>query len=231
MDNDTPDFRTGYIDLLLNILVGIIFISIVSTALINLKVVNQQDGLKKNAEYVAQVEWNPAINCDVDTWVKDGRKHLVYFRHKDDDVMHIERDDQGFTNDWYTPLSSALDSLIPGGSHQTSPPPAAPPTTTATATNEETWVLRGLVPGTYTLNLHLYACHIPGTSTAPHTYINLPVTVKLIRINPKYEVVKEVTVTLERTWEEVTVFNFDLDKSGDATNFTTDQHKFVDVGK
>ena len=93
------DFRTAYIDLLLNFMVSLVFIFVVSSLLINPVQKKQDEGIKKNAQMIIQVNWNPNIDCDVDIWVRDPANNIVYFNERDKGLMHIERDDLGFVND------------------------------------------------------------------------------------------------------------------------------------
>lgn len=188
------DFRTAYIDLLLNFMVGLVFISILSTPIQNK---NTNEGVKKNAEMIIQVDWNPAQDCDVDMWVRDPKGNTVFFNAKDRGLMHIERDDLGFQNDILTFTKELLTGEKPKNDN-----------------NQEIWVLRGKIEGDFTVNLHLYACRNKGVSYKINDPIVVPITVTFIKINPTYQVLRTEQVTIERVWQEITVLNFTLDKDG-----------------
>lgn len=188
------DFRTAYIDLLLNFMVGLVFISILSTPIQNK---SKSEGIKKNAEMIIQVDWNPSQDCDVDIWVRDPMGNIVFFTVKDKGLMHIERDDLGFRND----ILTTAKELVTGNK-------------VTSDTNQEIWVLRGKVQGEFTVNLHLYSCRNEGNQLKVGDPVNVPVTVSVIKVNPDYEVLRKETVTLTRVWQEITVMNMTLDKDG-----------------
>src|SRR4051812_8615361 len=82
------DFRTAYIDLLLNLLTAVLAISVISFALIAKKQ-EQTQGINSKAEMIANMEWSKDIDCDVDIWVRDPRGALVSFQRKDWGIMNI----------------------------------------------------------------------------------------------------------------------------------------------
>ena len=199
------DFRTAYIDVLPNVLTGIIFLFILTTLMIQPQK-KQDEGIKKNAEYIMNVEWHKDIDCDVDVWVQDPANNVVYFQQRDKGIMHLERDDLGFRND--------IVSVVPGN-------------TINVVENRETWVLRGIVPGIYTVNVHLYGCRIDGVAVMMGQDYNVPVMIELFKINPKYTLVTKKEVILNKVWEEISVMNFQLDTNGNVINITNDYKQLV----
>ena len=199
------DFRTAYIDVLLNVLTGIIFLFILTTLMIQPQK-KQDEGIKKNAEYIMNVEWHKDIDCDVDVWVQDPANNVVYFQQRDKGIMHLERDDLGFRND--------IVSVVPGN-------------TINVIENRETWVLRGIVPGIYTVNVHLYGCRIDGVAVMMGQDYNVPVMIELFKINPKYTLVTKKEVILNKVWEEISVMNFQLNTDGNVINITNDYKQLV----
>lgn len=199
------DFRTAYIDVLLNVLTGIIFLFILTTLMIQPQK-KQDEGMKKNAQYVMNVEWESNTDCDVDVWVQDPQNNIVYFQQRDKGVMHLERDDLGFRND--------IVSVVPGN-------------TINVIENRETWVLRGIIPGIYTVNLHLYGCRVDGIAVLLNQDFVVPVTVELFRINPKYTLVTKKEITMNKIWEEATVMNFQLDADGNVIGITNNYKQLV----
>lgn len=203
MKNKKYDFRTAYIDLLINVLTGMVFLFMISTLLIQ---INQkvEDGVKKDAQYIVVMTWPTDIDCDVDMWVRAPDKTIVNFMVKDMPIMHLERDDLGWKND--TPGSA----------------------------NEEIWTLRGKLSGEYTVNIHLYSCrsnNIP-MPVGTHLTFTLPVTVKLIQINPTVVDLLKKTIILDKIWQEKTAFNFTLksDNSFDP-NINLEYHNLVKIRK
>lgn len=73
--------------------------------------------------------------------------------------------------------------------------------------NQEVVTFRGFEAGEYTINAHYYKSE----NQQP-----VPVTVQVVRINPRAEVVYYGTVTLSRPGEEKTAVRFTLDSSGNA---------------
>lgn len=189
------DFRTAFIDLLLNVLCGMVFLFMIATLLINVQK-DTDAGVKKDAQLLANVVWDAALDCDVDVWVEDPEHNVANFQHKDVGLMHIERDDLGFRNDMLDP-----NTLDPGQK------------------NEETWVLRGRMVGDFTVNVHLYSCRIDGVQLNTGDPVNIPVTVELMQINPKYMTVKKVQLTFNAVWDEETAFTFKMNGDGSLTDF------------
>ena len=206
------DFRTAYIDLLLNVLTGIIFLFLLTTMMIQSK--KQDEGIKRDAQYVIVAEWAPNLDCDVDLWVQDPSGEAVWFNRKDFGVMHLERDDMGFRNDFIKDPSGRIISQVDK--------------------NSETWVLRGIVPGEFLVTLHLYSCRYSSDAFKPmpiNASIEVPVKVELIKLNPNYEVLLSETVKIERVWQELTAFNFTLDSNGILISHDNIQRRLVRINE
>lgn len=196
------DFRTAYIDLLLNVLTAIIFLFMLSTLLIQVKVKKENEGVKRDAQYVINATWDTKLDCDVDLWVRDPNGNVVNFQKKDSGLMHIERDDLGFFNDIITEMTQ---SLFDKNANKN-------------LNNQETWVLRGITAGEYTVNLHLYSCRIEGKALGLGEPFPVKVDVELIRLNPRYLLTHKEIITIEKIWQQVTVMNFTLNADGDVIN-------------
>ena len=205
------DFRTAFIDLLLNFMVSLVFIFVLASMLINVTK-KQDEGIKKNAQMIIQVDWNPDTDCDVDIWVRDPENNIVYFNQRDRGLMHIERDDLGFQND----LLDLAKEFVTGKKVENKD-------------NQEVWVLRGNVAGEFTFNLHLYGCRVEFNSRGIGTIVNLPVSVKIIKINPDYNTILEETVVIEKVWQEITVLNFTLDNDGNVVETNKIQRGLLKV--
>lgn len=205
------DFRTAFIDLLLNFMVSLVFIFVLSSLLIN-PVKKQDEGLKKNAQLMIQIDWDQSTDCDVDIWVRDPNNNVVYFNQRDRGLMHIERDDLGFQND----IIDIAKQFVTGKKIENKD-------------NQEVWVLRGNIEGEFTFNLHLYGCRIEANSRGIGAVVNLPVQAKIIKINPNYRTVYEETITIQKVWQEVTVLNFTLDSNGEIVKVNKTQRNLVKV--
>ncbi len=188
------DFRTAYIDLLLNVLTGIIFLFILTTLLIQPQKKSEDEGIKKNAEMILTASWDGAIDCDVDLWIQDPLGNLVSFQMLSKGLMNIERDDMGFKNDYiYNPTGNLI---------------------LASKDNREIWTLRGKQEGRFIVNLHLYSCRIDNIPLPLFEKIDVPVVIELVKLNPSLDTVITEVVTLKNVWEEKTAFSFIVDQNG-----------------
>lgn len=203
------DFRTAYIDLLLNFLTSIIFIFVLTTILIQAKKQNENEGPRKDAQYIITATWNKEIDCDVDLWVQDPIGNVVSFKVPSNGLMHIERDDMGLKNDYYFNSNNQL--------------------VAKTDENRELWTLRGKIKGEFTVNLHLYACRIDWQAMLLRAPVNLPVMIEVVKLNPSLTSIRKQEIILQRIWDEVTVFNFTLDENGNAISFTNNPKKLIKV--
>lgn len=202
------DFRTAYIDLLLNVLTGIIFLFILTTLLIQPPKKAEDEGAKRKAEMIATVDWPSNLNCDIDIWVRDPQGTVVSFKNKSMGLMHIERDDRGFEGDYIRDERGNIIGTV--------------------TENGETWTLRGIQPGKYIFNLHVYSCrgenYVPLTIGAKH---EVPVTVQLVKVNPTFMTIREVVIMMTEVWQEKTVFSFTLDSSGSVIDIENDNVSLV----
>ena len=207
------DFRTAYIDLLLNILTGIVFLFVLTTLLISAKKI-EQEGILKKAEYIATIEWPLNIDCDVDMWLLDPDGKKVSFNNKDGGLVHLERDDVGFRSDILDlfRLHEIEKDII----------------------NEESIVFRGVKAGEYIINVHLYSCrvkiegsHIPYQLPIREA-INVPVKFKLVKVNP-YSIEHVADVTLTETWQEKNVVKFKMNEDKSIENISNSDIRLVEI--
>lgn len=86
--------------------------------------------------------------------------------------------------------------------------------------NQEVVTLRGTLPGEYVVNLHYYA----STTMKPVT-----ATVRVVKVNPKLEVVYYGSVTLEQKGAEKTAVRFSLGRDGHVQGMNTLFKSIVEV--
>lgn len=202
------DFRTAYIDLLLNVLTGIIFLFLLTTLMIQSK--TQDEGIKKDAQFTIVAEWSPDLDCDVDLWVQDPAGNAVWFNRKDMGIMHLERDDMGTKNDVLKDKAGNVVGEVKN--------------------NSETWVLRGKMAGEFYVTVHLYSCRYDKLNFLPMPVgapVNVPVKIELVKLNPSYKILLTEEVVLRKVWEEQTAFNFTLDADGNLEASDRTQHRLV----
>lgn len=190
MNHKTHDFKTSYIDLLLNLLTSIIFVSILTVTLIAKK---NDEGLSRKAEVVFTAEWNNAMDCDVDVWAMDPSGNITSYQHKNSGLMNLERDDLGFTGDQVIQQDGK---------------------TVKAETNAEYLVFRGLLPGKYFITTHLYSCKVGGISLQPHQAIDVPINTTLTVLNPSLLTLDKQIVTIRKVFDEQPVLSFIVDNTG-----------------
>ena len=183
-----------FIDLLFNILIGFVFLFIVSFLLIN--PIAKRADIEVKAEFLITVMWPDNLEDDVDTYVEDPAGNLVWFRSREPGLMHLDRDDLGKRNDEVVTAAGTI--LFPE--------------------NREIVTLRGIVPGEYVVNIHMYF----KVGEEP-----VPVTVQIDKINP-YSVVVRETIELKEKGEEITVTRFSVKSNGDIIDVNKLPKKLVE---
>lgn len=78
--------------------------------------------------------------------------------------------------------------------------------------NQESVTFRGIVPGEYVVNVYHYVAN---------TGDELPVSVKVEKLNPELQVIFYDTVTLDHRGDEKTAVRFTLDADGNVTDVNT----------
>ena len=121
-----------FTDLLFNVLLGFILLFFISIIFLN----PEEDAGKVDidAEYVITVTWEDYSADDIDTWVEDPKGQVAFYKKRETDILHLDRDDRGMLNDRIVVEGKEIDNPL----------------------NQEVLALRGLMPGEYTVNLHYY---------------------------------------------------------------------------
>jgi hypothetical protein len=177
----------AFLDVLFNTLLCFAALFALSFILINPSKAEKNVEIK--AEFVIVVTWPQELDDDVDVYLEDPVGHLVAFMRREDGLMHLDRDDLGSRNDFINTPAGRVEYLE----------------------NREIVTIRGIVPGEYVLNVHMYAKKSVGEST--------PVTVIVDKINPYGTVVLKM-VELGNTGDEKTVCRFVVDKEGKVKDVT-----------
>jgi hypothetical protein len=167
-------------------------------ALLALRAEPNPGKVDKRAEFIITMSWPDWHPDDVDLYVQDPAGKLVWYNQKDAGLMVLERDDRGDVNDFALVESKKLPVAI----------------------REELVSIRGLIPGEYTVNIHLYH-HI---ATDP-----VPVSVKIEKLNPTVQIVGYRTLLLDHTDEEKTVLRFTLDKDGSVLRTNDVEKSLIDT--
>ena len=164
--------------------IDFLFIILLGLAAILLLMVEQKkvtvENVEKNALYQVIMTWEGDSNNDVDLWVKDPKGRIVGFNRREGgrgSLHSLAHDDLGMIND----LNDG--EVIPE--------------------NREVVSIRGIIPGEYVANCHMYAKRdIEGT---------FRVTAKLIKVKPYVQVIS-VEVLLVTYGDEKTFFRFTFDE-------------------
>ena len=178
--------NTAFLDILFNTLVGFVLLFIIAFLLIS--PVKKKKEIEQKAEYVITVTWPGEFGDDVDSWLEDPTGKIMYFRKKEVGLMHMDRDDLGKLND---------QQFVPGIGVVNYP------------YNREITTIRGIMPGEYVFNVHLYR--------KENIDNPIPVTVILEKLNPHVKLLYSKVVTLSHFWEEKTIIRFVLDVDGEVT--------------
>jgi hypothetical protein len=137
--------------------------------------------------FAVTLEWPAQSNDDVDLYVMNSEQDICYFSKPSAGLMHLERDDLGRANDMAKTKNGRTITI---------------------ERNEERTIIRGIVPGEYIVNVHMYAKN----DAAP-----TPVTVKLFRIKEPGAPLTMRELTLTRDGDEQTAFRVTIDEGERTT--------------
>jgi hypothetical protein len=171
----------AFTDLLFNALLGFVVMFVLAVLLIN--PIAQSGAVDSKAEFLITLTWPEGRREDVDLYVQDPAGEMVWFRSREAGLMHLDRDDLGERND-----------MIEVGGRQVVNP-----------LNQEIVSIRGILPGEYVVNLHLYR----GDGAQP-----VPASVKIEKLNPKVELVFFRPLTLIEQGHERTAARFSIGSDG-----------------
>jgi len=167
----------------------ICFVCLFSVMFLLVSKKNKQEAkVNSKAEFMITVEWPSECQDDVDTWVEDPLGNLVFFRRREEGLMHLDRDDLGWRNDRITLADGTIYEV---------------------KENKEIVTIRGIIPGEYCVNTHMYL---------KKDFENTKVKIKIEKLNPVVKIVDVKEVTLKRSGEEQTIIRFTLDKKGYITD-------------
>lgn len=184
----TYNSNLAFIDLLFNLILGFVFLFIISFILINDPV--KKEGIEKKAEFIIILSWDSKANKDIDLWV-DGPLGYVGFTSPQQGNMFLDRDDLGHRNDTYYDNENNVKRII--------------------NINREVINIRGIISGEYTVNAFYYA---NGDGNAD---IETNVSVEIIKLNP-YSQIYEGTKIFNVRAQEETFVRFTMDSDGIITN-------------
>ncbi len=198
----------GFIDILFNILVGIAFLFIVAFVLI--KPESKKEDFERKAEFVITMSWEDKRIEDMDLWVQDPSGNQVSYRAPQINFMHLDKDDLGRRNDTVEVAGRQV----------------------AVEINREVVTIRGIFPGEYIVNSHMYSNHgmpvmVDGKLQKPFSRGPLDVTIEVIKLNPSYRILHKSTKIFTEKGQEKTFYRFTVSPEGEVTDFGFDETKFI----
>lgn len=189
-DRNKYNSRVGFTDLLFNLVIGFVYLFVIALLLIN--PITKKGDVPKKADYLIVIEWDHNLNDDVDLWVKDPAGNTVAFVNKQAGLMHLEKDDLGYSNDEYR--SGNIVKLI--------------------NLNREVVTLRGVIPGEYQVMAHVYNKLYTVHQGKPTKDLDGTITVQVIKINPYNEVFVSKYAYSE-VGQQISLLRFRLNDNGD----------------
>ena len=153
------------------------------------KKVEKNKKVDAKAEFILTMEWADGSDDDIDMYLEDPAGNLAFFRSREVGLMHLDRDDLGSKNDRIR--------LADGTMYEVEE-------------NRETLTIRGIIPGEYVLNAHMYLRKDEGDKTM--------IKVKMVKVNPTVKVVMIKEIEIGKSGDEVTAFRFVLSKDGEITD-------------
>ena len=153
----------GFTDLLFNLVIGFVYLFVIAFILIN--PVAKKGDVTKKAEYMVTIEWNHKYNDDIDLWIKDPAGNVVSFLQKSKGLMHLEKDDLGYSNDMY--VKGREKKII--------------------HLNREVLTLRGTFPGEYQVMAHVYNRKFTMLDGKQRQDLPGIIEITVIKINPYSE--------------------------------------------
>ncbi|MCU7931052.1 MAG: hypothetical protein KZQ90_09640 [Candidatus Thiodiazotropha sp. (ex Codakia rugifera)] len=121
-----------FTDLLFNALLAFTFLFLVALMFLNPPA--KTGVINPKADFLISVTWADNSPDDIDTWMEGPNGQLIWFKNPQANLMHLDRDDRGMTND----------TLLINGQTIQNP------------LNQEIVTIRGRPPGEYVINVHYY---------------------------------------------------------------------------
>ena len=153
--------NTSFLDLLFNMLLAFTALFVLSFCMVNENKDKSKSSVEVKAEYIITMSWPEDMDNDIDLYVEDPIGNLCFFRRREEGLMHLDRDDIGFRNDFVE---------TPSGK-------------TKYPYNREIITLRGFISGEYCVNAHAFKKNDPRPCQVTVQVDKLNPTVKTILVN------------------------------------------------
>ncbi len=172
------------IDILFTCLLGIMIIAFL--AIMMMAEQSKTGDIPAHAEFMITLEWDPNSSNDIDLWLKLPNGQKIFFRNKSQSGVFLDRDDLGTKNDGFYMENGDFKVIN---------------------INREVITIRGIFPGTYTVNVHAFSL---GFKDAAKTE---KVKVTLTKINP-FAIGAMKELVLDQIGQELTAFSFTVNDKG-----------------
>ena len=186
-----------FYDMLFNMLIAFVFCFIIAWLAMNPKATKTGD-IPAKAEFIITLSWPDMDPNDLDLWVQGPSGESVWFRNREVDLMYLDRDDRGNSNN----------TIMVNGRKVINP------------LRQEVVTIRSIVPGEYVVNAHYYETKDIDSSD-PRAGQPVEVNLSVIKVNPKAEVVFYGQATLEGRGKEATLARFTVTPEGGVDNVNT----------
>jgi hypothetical protein len=186
-----------FYDMLFNMLIAFVFCFIVALLAMNPKSTKAGD-IPAKAEFIITLSWPDNDPNDIDTWVRNPAGDVVWFRNREAGLMHLDRDDRGVSNDTIQVNNQRIVNPL----------------------NQEVVTLRGIAPGEYVVNAHYYESKEVETPD-PKAGQPVDVTLSVVKVNPRAEVVYYGQQRLVKRGDETTLVRFSVRADGSVGGINT----------
>jgi hypothetical protein len=173
------------------------FVALFAIALLAISDADEKKKIDTSSKLLVHLVWRDNSPNDIDLSLKTPAGHVVWFRNKQADFASLDHDNMGIANGIVTDANG---------------------NTVEDPTRDEVIYIRQTIPGTYVVNIDLYAQY--GGEAEP-------VTVTLASVDPTYRQVVGRQLTLTDKHEEHTAFRFTIDDHGDVTSTDFVEDLFV----
>jgi hypothetical protein len=186
-----------FYDMLFNMLIAFVFCFIVALLAMN-PTKSKAGDVPAKAEFILTLSWPDGDPNDIDTWVRNPAGEVVWFRNREAGLMHLDRDDRGLAND----------TIEVNGRRIVNP------------LNQEVVTIRGIAPGEYVVNAHYYT-GAKDAVAAPGSGGTVELSLSVVKVNPRAEVVYYGQHRLARPGDEATLVRFSVRGDGSVGGIGT----------
>jgi hypothetical protein len=179
----------------------IVFALIFFAAVLLMNEPTKKKDTEAKADMIVTMSWPDLSPHDVDLWIKAPDGAPIYYSHKENSYLFLDRDDLGVSNNYIVKDGEKIQLSV----------------------RREVASFRGMAPGRFVVNSMFYAAKkIDGTVEVDKSVIEpIPVVLELIQINPVYKILARKEMILTEVKEQKTAFSFII-RDGLITDIDTE---------